>query len=155
MTGRGLQARDATATETSKAAAESFLCEMCGGEGCGPGEDARRCPICKGTGHRTALDLIRDEIARQNKIHPDGYPATRDGVRFGIATAEDELREALEAWRIDRAAEGWPDTLTELVQAAAVIARTSNAIIVASVEEELRARGAAGQAAAANGDSDG
>lgn len=74
------------------------------------------------------IDLLRDEISRQDKIHPDGFPATRDGVRLGLASAEDELRESLEAWTTAKrepvSSIGWYAVQVEILQAAAVLMRT-------------------------------
>lgn len=70
------------------------------------------------------------EVARQDAIHPDGYPATRDGLRLGIAALEDELDEVYLAWRsayrAARRVNGDPDWLhlrAELVQVAGVCVR--------------------------------
>jgi hypothetical protein len=71
------------------------------------------------------------EIRRQDERHPDGYPATRDGIRLGIAAAEDEVNEALDAWRTDRCKcptplcghATWEKTRGEALQAAAVLMR--------------------------------
>jgi len=71
------------------------------------------------------LDELEREIRRQDEIHQSGYPATREGIRLGIATAEDELEEARLAWRDER--EGAPcmlHTREELLQLAAVVMRT-------------------------------
>jgi hypothetical protein len=87
----------------------------------------------------TLADLFADitvEVARQDRVHPSGYPATRDGVRLGIATGVDELDEALDAWRIDRCRcetplcghAYWQVTRAEMLQAAAVIVRTIRSI---------------------------
>jgi hypothetical protein len=76
------------------------------------------------------LNELGDEIERQDLIHPAGYPATRDGVRFGIATVEDETKEALDAWRAERKVDGWPETRGELLQVAAVTMR-----IIRSIDE--------------------
>ena len=73
------------------------------------------------------LDLAA-EVNRQDEIHPAGYQATRDGVRLGLATVEDELREALDAHRDERRVEGWSHTYEELLQLAAVAVRTAAAI---------------------------
>lgn len=45
---------------------------------------------------------VNARVAKQDAHHPSGYPATRDGIRLGIAAAEDELRETRDAWRGDR-----------------------------------------------------
>jgi hypothetical protein len=81
-------------------------------------------------------DLIADltaEIARQDHIHPAGYPATRDGLRFGIATIEDETREAWEEWRANRKCDGWGDLRGELLQVAAVTMRIIRSLDIEAV----------------------
>lgn len=45
------------------------------------------------------------------------------GVRLGIAVLEDEVAEALQAWRDERRDEGWPATGVEVFQVAAVAVR--------------------------------
>lgn len=70
------------------------------------------------------LDLVVAEIGRQDEIHPEGYPATRDGIRLGLATIRDELDEAESAWREERRINGWAATEEELTQIAAVAIRT-------------------------------
>jgi hypothetical protein len=77
-----------------------------------------------------ALDLLAAEIDRQDEIHPAGYPATRDGIRFGLATVEDELKETLDAWRAERRTEGWTDTEEELTQTAAVSMRLLRSLLL-------------------------
>jgi hypothetical protein len=81
-------------------------------------------------------DLAR-EVARQDELHPPGFPATRDGVFMAIMTAVHELdREAIEAWRAERCRCGelecghatWADTRTEVMQAAAVLVRVLRSI---------------------------
>lgn len=71
----------------------------------------------------TLADLIASEVARQDEIHPAGYPATRDGVRMGLATIQDELDEALAAWRDERREPHWTETEAEVLQVAGVAAR--------------------------------
>jgi hypothetical protein len=71
------------------------------------------------------------EMDRQDALHPDGYPPTRDGIRLAIATAKDELEEALGAWRAGRCKcpqprcqhHDWSGVAEEMLQAAAVIMR--------------------------------
>src|SRR5690554_1885636 len=49
------------------------------------------------------LAELAAEVARQDRSHPSGYPATRDGVFLGITTAVHELeREAVAAWQAER-----------------------------------------------------
>jgi hypothetical protein len=77
------------------------------------------------------------EVERQDRFHPSGYPATRDGVFLGIKTAAHELdREAVDAWSGDRCKcatplcghADWQNTRGELLQVAAVIMRTIRSI---------------------------
>jgi hypothetical protein len=83
------------------------------------------------------IERLVQEIECQDQIHPSGYPATRDGIRLAIAVAqEDELGEALEAWRRGRCKcptpmcghHDWTEAAEEMVQAAAVIMRSVIAI---------------------------
>lgn len=53
-------------------------------------------------GDRSAYVYVEREVARQDEIHPPGFPATRDGLRLGLAAMQDELDETLTAWRTDR-----------------------------------------------------
>lgn len=87
-----------------------------------------------------ALDLVISdliaEVERQDRVHPAGYPATRDGIRLGVAVAQDELDETLGAWREDRCKcptplcdhAKWEATAEEAVQAAAILVRTLRSI---------------------------
>lgn len=45
------------------------------------------------------MDDLRSEVVRQDKAHPAGYPYTRDGMRLGIASLDDETEEVWEQWR--------------------------------------------------------
>jgi hypothetical protein len=84
---------------------------------------------------RLLTDLTA-EVERQDRIHPAGYPATRDGVRLGIATVADETQEALDAWREGRCKcatphcghSKWHEVEGELLQAAAVALRAIRSI---------------------------
>lgn len=74
---------------------------------------------------------LASEVVRQDKIHPAGYPATRDGVFAGIQTAIHELHsehEAMGAWQDEKRHGVWTNTRAELLQAAAVIVRTVRSI---------------------------
>jgi len=63
------------------------------------------------------------EVERQDHRHGP-FTGTRLGAsRLAVACLEDETREALDAWREDRQAEGWPHLRVELLQAAAVALR--------------------------------
>ena len=80
---------------------------------------------------RLVAELI-EEVHRQDELHPDGYPPTRDGVRLGIAAAQDELNiETWEAWRDARCKcpvprcghHDWSRVRIEAIQTAAVLLR--------------------------------
>ncbi len=70
------------------------------------------------------LNAILDEIQRQDSVNEEGYPATRHGVRLGLANAEDELREAYDNWKLYKLSGNYDPVAAELVQCAAVIVRT-------------------------------
>jgi hypothetical protein len=84
---------------------------------------------------KVLLAQLAAEIERQDRNHPQGYPATRDGILLAIATAEEELREARAAWRAGRPTNtlsaNWIDTGEELLQTAAVIMRAVRSIATA------------------------
>lgn len=87
----------------------------------------------------SALVALTLEIERQRSIHPDGYPATRNGIRLGLACAQDEVLESLDEWRLARckcnapdcAHPDWSNVREEALQAAAVLLR-----IVTSIDME-------------------
>lgn len=95
---------------------------------------------------QTQRPSLEYEMDRQDAIHPDGYPPTRDGVRLAIATAQDELNEALGAWRAGRCKcstprcghHNWADTRGEMLQAAAVIMRAIRSIDEGRVRDPKR-----------------
>lgn len=70
-----------------------------------------------------AMLSVADEIRRLDDIHLPGFPPTYDGVRLGLAMMQDELNEALDAWRCERRGCGWEHTRAELVQVAAIAVR--------------------------------
>lgn len=84
------------------------------------------------------VQRLLDEIVRQDAIHPDGYPATRDGVFLAITTAgqEELMREALDAWRSARCKcpkprcghHDFSEAAEEMLQAAAVLMRCIRSI---------------------------
>lgn len=74
------------------------------------------------------LTEVHAEVYRQDEIHSAGYPATRDGIRLGIAAAQDELDETLEAWRAGRREADWGTAAGEAIQVAAVLLRMVRAI---------------------------
>lgn len=99
--------------------------------------------------------VLRDigyEMDQQDERHPSGYPADRDGVRLGIAAAEDELREALTAWDLEKRLKTrpnqfgtgkpptpffwkWTKTRAELMQVLGVVAR-----LVREIDRDARER---------------
>lgn len=132
-----------------------FICPRCGRFGCldlicHGGVDLRGLDASRRSALRarlrgmSVLDLVAAEVERQDRVHPDGYPATRDGVRLGLATAQDELDEALEAWRkakrLPLTQHEWQAVKDELVQAAAVIVRTLREMPPSPEPRERRAR---------------
>lgn len=79
-------------------------------------------------GHRLALDPLTyrllTEIARQDEKHGP-YEGTALGrSRLALATLQDEVAEALAAWRSERWGLNWKDTRDEVLQVAAVAMRT-------------------------------
>jgi hypothetical protein len=82
---------------------------------------------CDGGMVRLVAELLV-EVSTQDFEHQGGYPATRDGVRLGLAAAEDELVEAHDAWRDERRVAGWRATRGELLQVAAVALRVARSI---------------------------
>jgi hypothetical protein len=68
------------------------------------------------------VDLYR-EIGRQDLKHGpyEGTPLGRS--RLALATLEDEVQEALLAWRAERDLLTWQDTRAEVLQVAAVAIR--------------------------------
>lgn len=93
---------------------------------------------------RNSLADLGDEVARQDSIHRLGYSASRDDVRLALATIQDELDEALVAWREERGKEGWTETAEEILQAAAVALRLYRTIKAHpdATQVEVRRRGA-------------
>jgi hypothetical protein len=85
---------------------------------------------------REVLERVNAEIVRQDRLHPVGYPANRDGVRLGIAAAEDELEEVKSAHRADRCKcpipncghAHWLETEVEVLQTVAVLLRLARSI---------------------------
>lgn len=75
--------------------------------------------------HRTDF---ADEARRQDDIHPGEFPATRDGIRLALACLDDEVKEALDAWREERRGHGWENTRKELLQAGGIAIRAVRSI---------------------------
>ena len=95
----------------------------------------------------TLFEEIAAEVNRQDGIHPDGYPATRDGVFLGITTAVHELdREAIDAWRAARCKcpaphcghHDWSRVRIEVIQAAAVLLRMIRSIDATPHQSDCR-----------------
>jgi hypothetical protein len=92
------------------------------------------------------LSELGREVVRQDSLHPSGYPATRDGMRLGIASGKDELREARKAWSRGRCKcptpmcdhHDWSAVDEELMQAAAVMLRTVRSIRLRGARAENR-----------------
>ena len=106
-----------------------------GEEGLKPGQldaiiDALRMPAL--------LQHQADVMATMDTHHPDGYPATRDGVFLGIRTSVRELWEAEQAWDAAKCKCATPrcDLADEIEQAAAVAMR-----VVRSIRMEKHLRG--------------
>lgn len=83
------------------------------------------------------LHHLAEVMLAMDKVHPVGYPATRDGVFMGITTAVHELnREAIDAWTAARCKcetpmcghADWSAVADEIEQAAAVAMRTVRSI---------------------------
>lgn len=64
------------------------------------------------------------EIERQDEKHGPYQGTILGRSRLALATLEDEVSEALEAWRSERKALNWDATREEVVQVAAVAIRT-------------------------------
>lgn len=98
------------------------LCPGCGAHERQAHEAA--CPTRNAEVGRGLLDEVAEEMMRQDANHPTGYPPTRDGVRLGIAAAEDELAETKDAWRRGRGrGPDWSDVRMEAIQTVAVLLR--------------------------------
>lgn len=70
------------------------------------------------------LDELAHEVFQQDMKHGPFEGATELGrSRLALACIEDEVREALDAWRSERKQIGWEDTRTEVMQVAAVAIR--------------------------------
>jgi hypothetical protein len=82
------------------------------------------------------LRAVASEVERQDRLHPDGFPATRDGLRLAIAAIQDETAEVLEAWRAGRCKcdmprcghHDWGREAEEMVQLAALPVRALRSI---------------------------
>jgi hypothetical protein len=64
------------------------------------------------------------EIAKQDEKHGPYEGTILGRSRLALATLEDEVAEALQAWRDERKALNWDDTRAEVLQVAAVAIRT-------------------------------
>lgn len=76
---------------------------------------------------RIIADLT-DVWAECERRHPDGYPCTRNGIRLGLAAAEDEYWEAKDEWDLHKRHLDDPSEVAplrgELLQLAAVALMT-------------------------------
>lgn len=73
--------------------------------------------------HPLIYELMR-EIERQDDKHGPYQGTILGRSRLALATLEDEVAEALEAWRSERKALHWNDTREEVMQVAAVAIRS-------------------------------
>lgn len=88
------------------------------------------------TSMESLLADIRYEVERQDALHPAGYPVTRDGIRLGLAAAEDEVREARDEWDLHKCRcqeplcdhADWSTVRYEAMQAVAVLVRMVRSI---------------------------
>lgn len=75
--------------------------------------------------HRRAipmLDALLSEVARQDRAYGRFSPDV-SGVRLAAAALEDEAEETRRSWRDERKRDGWPETIVEAIQTAAVAIR--------------------------------
>jgi hypothetical protein len=79
------------------------------------------------------LEEVLREVERQDEKHGpfEGTPLGRS--RLALACMQDEIAEALEAWRYERLEPNWPDTRNEVLQVAAVAVRAIRDAFVPSV----------------------
>jgi hypothetical protein len=70
---------------------------------------------------RRTTELVLEEVERQDRLHRP-YRSDRDDVRLALCTVEDELEEALDAWRKEkgRPSNRWPKVAEEMRQSVAV-----------------------------------
>lgn len=73
--------------------------------------------------HPLVYRLI-EEIGRQDAKHGPYEGTVLGRSRLALSTLEDEVAEALEAWRSERDALHWDATRAEVLQVAAVAMRT-------------------------------
>jgi hypothetical protein len=66
---------------------------------------------------------LMEEIARQDEKHGPYQGTVLGRSRLALATLEDEVAEALLAWRDERKALNWDATREEVLQVAAVAIR--------------------------------
>jgi hypothetical protein len=66
---------------------------------------------------------LMEEIDRQDRKHGPYEGTVLGRSRLALATLEDEVAEAREAWRSERGAVTWDETRAEVLQVAAVAIR--------------------------------
>ena len=87
--------------------------------------DNRHRALCPDSpGVHPIIYALLTEINRQDEKHGPYQGTTLGRSRLALATLEDEVAEALEAWRSERKALHWNDTRAEVLQVAAVAIRT-------------------------------
>lgn len=47
-------------------------------------------------------ELIALRLTDQKRRYPPGFPCDRNGIRLGLASIQDELKEALDAWHVEK-----------------------------------------------------
>lgn len=72
---------------------------------------------------RELLEALLGEMHRQDFKHGPFQGSRIGRSRLALACLEDEVREALQAWRDERQAGGWEESRLEVLQVAAVAMR--------------------------------
>ncbi len=70
------------------------------------------------------FEELLKEIESQDAKHGPYQGTVLGRSRLALATLEDEVEEAKDAWRNERKIDGWPETRREVLQIAAVAMRT-------------------------------
>lgn len=88
----------------------------------------RSTPTAPGDTERTVVNpliyRLIEEIQRQDEKHGPYQGTILGRSRLALATLEDEVAEAKDAWRSERKAVTWDETRAEVLQVAAVAIRT-------------------------------
>jgi NTP pyrophosphatase (non-canonical NTP hydrolase) len=140
---------------------------------CGHDHETLNCPVCEANGEpvtacspkdegdefdsgdseerrehrvidaRALLLLIAEEVDRQDRNHPGGYPFDRNGLRLGIAALQDEVQEVYEEWRLYKRdlGNGAEAIRAELLQVMGVAFRIVREIEAVTARPSLRSSG--------------